>query len=452
VGIADGVRGAAINPAALADVKNLEMAFAMTGGRDWRARNHLSLGAGDMVGDISVPFEFLFRRTDGLQQLSFGARTPLCNVGFMLLETEHIGIQLSGMQRVIQNLDVKVPYTLTSNDIPGLPAGVEIPVVFHISGEAQIDLDGAIDSRLDQKPTMVAAAKKLGVFGLGVGLKLSTISGYLDSKMEIDGEGTMSGTAPADSGDWTVDLTGAASIKRQTLLGYEGAGQVKGRAIGLIAGTQIKGRHGGIGVVVELATPVSLTSDYISSSCIAFGTPEIEGLSGNVQVDTAGRAVRGNVNVGLSPIPMRDGEGVKDGVVYSMPAEARIRIGAAANFPGFTLAVDAGKSLSLERHSSNLYFLLVGLGLRPLRAVSLHSIVELSTRTVQFAEMSMTIPSGTLVAGASLQLTPFLELDTALSANTLTYIGSSWEEMAGKFDPNRVLETALASAGIRVSF
>ncbi|TET80284.1 hypothetical protein E3J38_05850, partial [candidate division TA06 bacterium] len=50
VGMAEGIRGAAINPAALTDVKNFEIALAMAGGRRWRSNSQLSFDAGEMVG------------------------------------------------------------------------------------------------------------------------------------------------------------------------------------------------------------------------------------------------------------------------------------------------------------------------------------------------------------------------------------------------------------------
>jgi len=135
-----------------------------------------------------------------------------------------------------------------------------------------------------------------------------------------------------------------------------------------------------------------------------------------------------------------------------MPAEAKVRIGAAIHFPILTLAVDAGRSFSLEKNSSNLYFLVVGLEVKPLKVMSLHSTLEVSTRTIQFADLNMDVPSGTAVVGTSLQLTPFLEFDAALSANTLTYLGTSWETMAQGIDLYKILETAQAGIGIKLSF
>ncbi|MFQ5906686.1 MAG: hypothetical protein ACE5JA_08940 [bacterium] len=452
VGMAEGIRGSFVNPAALTDVKNLEIAFAMSGGRSWRANSQLSLDAGDMVGELEVPLDFLLRRRGGIGRFSLAARTPIFNAGVGFLETEHLGIHLSGIQNVYQELDVDIPYTLTSADVPGLPDGVEIPVVFHIEGEAQLDLDGSIDSELDQKPMMVALANNLGPFRVGAGIKFYSIDGYLMSNIEINGEGSLSGSAPVDSGAWSVNLEGTAAIKRQMLLGYQGTGQVKGDAVALVLGTQMKGKYAGIGVAVEVNTPVSLVSAYQSNSSIAFGAPTIENLGGDIQVDTTGKSIYGNVDVDLSTIPMQEGETVMDGVVYKMPAEAKLRVGVAVHLPLFTIAVDAGRSFSLEKNSSNLYFLLVGLELKPLEVMSIHSIVEVSTRTIQFAEMNMDVPSATALVGTSLHLTPFLELNASLSANTLTYLGSSWERLAHEFDPHKVLQTALASMGVTVSF
>jgi len=452
VGMAEGIRGSFINPAALTDVKNFEVAFAMSGGRSWRANSQLSLDGGDMVGELEVPFDFLLRRRSGIEQFSLAAKTPIFQAGLGFLETEHLGIHLSGTQNIYHELNVEIPYTLTSADVPGLPDGVEIPVVFHIEGEAQLEVDGSIDSELDQRPMMVAFANRLGPFRVGAGIKFYSIDGYLMSDIEIDGEANMSGSAPTDSGAWSVDLEGTAAINRQTLLGYQGAGQVKGDAVALVLGTQAKSKYAGIGVAVEVNTPVSLVSAYQSNSSIAFGTPAIENLDGEIQVDTTGRRIYGDVNVDLSTIPTQEGKSDMDGVVYKMPAEAKLRVGAAVHLPIFTLAVDVGRSFSLEKNSSNLYFLVLGLEVKPLQVMSLHSMVEVSTRTIQFAEMDMDVPSATALVGTSLQLTPFLELNASLSANTLTYLGSSWEELAREIDPYKLFETALASMGVTVSF
>jgi len=182
------------------------------------------------------------------------------------------------------------------------------------------------------------------------------------------------------------------------------------------------------------------------------GTPTIEGFGGNIQVDSTGRRIYGSIDVDLSSIPLEDGKIAMQGIAYRMPAEAKVRIGAAVHLPIFTLAVDVGRSLSLERNSSHLYFLVVGLEVRPLKVMSFHSTIELSTRTIQFADLNMDVPSGTAVVGTSLQLTPFLEFDAALSANTLTYLGTSWETMAQGMDLYRILETAQAGMGIKLSF
>lgn len=452
VGMAEGVRGAAINPAALTDVKNFEIALAMAGGRSWRSNSQLSFDAGQMVGEVKVPLDFLLRRKGGVEQFSCAARTPIFKAGLGFLEPEHIGIHLSGTQSIFQVLDVDIPYTLTSEEIPGLPDGLEIPVIFHIQGEAELALDGKIDSELDQRPTMIALAHKLGPIGVGAGIKLYSINGYLQSDIKIDGEGRLTGTAPADSGDWTVELEGTATISRQTLLGYSGTGQVKGDCAALVLGTQAKGKYAGIGVAVELNTPVSLTSVYESNSSIAMGTPTIEGFGGNIQVDSTGRRIYGSMDVDLSSIPLENGEMVMQGIIYRMPAEAKVRVGAAVHLPVFTLALDAGRSLSLERNSSHLYFLIVGLEVKPLKVMSFHSALEVSTRTIQFADLNMNVPSGTAVVGTSLKLTPFLEFDAALSANTLTYLGTSWETMARNIDLYKILETAQAGMGIKLSF
>ena len=452
VAMAEGIRGMAINPAALTDVKNFEIALAMAGGRSWRSNTQLSFDAGEMVGEVKVPLDFQLRRRGGIEQFSFAARTPIFHASLGFLEPEHLGIHLSGIQSVMQVLDMEIPYTLTSEEIPGLPDGVEIPVVFHIEGEAQLDLDGRIDSELDQRPMMIALAHKLGPFGVGAGIKLYSIEGYLQSDIKIDGEGSLTGTVPADSGEWYVELEGTASISRQTLLGYSGTGQIKGDCVALVLGTQAKGEHAGIGVAIELNTPVSLTSTYESSSSIAMGTPTIEGFDGNIQVDSTGRRIYGSMDVDLSSIPLEDGKMAMQGTIYRMPAEAKVRIGAAIHFPILTLAVDAGRSFSLEKNSSKLYFLVVGLEVKPLKVMSLHSTLEVSTRTIQFADLSMDVPSGTAVVGTSLQLTPFLEFDVALSANTLTYLGTSWETMAQGIDLYRILETVQAGMGIRLSF
>ncbi len=454
---AKGVRGAMINPAALSEIKKGEVATAYVQQKSWKNFQKFSFNGGSEIGTVNLPVSMEVHQTGGFGYLLAGIRPS--KPGRIVLGGGDLGkdlfdLNLLGLGNADMEFSYLVPYTLTSNDFSDLPAGVEIPVEFQVEGKATASLNGEMHAKLVTDPAFFALALDGGRLGFGLGVKRSHIEGELSANFTLRGNGSLQASTSTTTGGWTADLTGRAIFNEQDLSRVVGSIGIQGEAISVILGTLLKAESFRMGLTIEGTPSIPLRSDYNLSILKPFDPPTINGIQNNgVVVDTVAQTIQGDVILDLSPLPLSSaGDGGAE-AFYTLPKEINIRFGMAMNLsPVLLLVVDVGRSYTAANSIIPVTSFSMGIQLVPEAPISFHTGFNFSIRSYQLADKTWYVPRGAATVGSTIRVTSNFEANLSASTNTLTFAGSSFEEISRQITPRQLINSSVVGFGVKVGF
>jgi hypothetical protein len=451
---AKGVRGAIVNPAALSEIRYGEIATAYVQRKNWSNYQRFNFDGGDDIGDVSLPVMMNAEHKGGFGYILSGFKPPKPGgiaFGGGDLASDLFELRLLGSGNADMEFSYLVPYTITSNDLPGLPAGVQIPVEFQVDGRVVADVNGDVNANLVHNPAYFAMALDGGSVALGVGVKSTHVEGDLSANFSLRGSGSLQASTSTISAGWTTDLTGIANFSEQDLTQVGGSIDVSGNAISLIVGTILKANHLRFGFTMEGTPSIPLGNNYDLLVLRPIDPPNIIGLIDNgIMIDTLARTIQGDMVIDLSPLPLRsEGQGGED--FYTLSKQFNFKMGMAMDVSPLLLIVfDVGRSYASTLTPITSFAF--SLQLAQDMPVSFHSGINVSTRAYQIADKTWYVPSGSATVGTSLKIKKNLEFNLAASSNTLTYAGSSFEEIARQITMRQVMDSYVVGFGVKVGF
>ena len=452
---AKGVRGAVINPASLTEIQNGEVATAYLQNKNWRNYQRINFNGGGDIGTVNLPVSVDIEQTGGLGYFLMGFHPPkpgMISLGGGDLARELFDLHLLGSGNADVEFSYLIPYTLTSQEIPNLPPGVEIPVQFQVEGRIPTTLNGEMRANLVNNPAYFAIALDGGPLGLGVGVKRTRIDGDLSADITLRGSGSLQASTYTTSSGWTADLTGVANFSEQDLSQVDGSINVHGEAITLILGTLLKADRLRVGITMEGTPSIPLGSDYGLLVLKPNDPPSIVNIRDNgIIIDTLNQRVQGDVSLDLSPILLTSSgdDGTED--FYTLPKEFNFRAGFAMNLaPVLLLVMDAGRSYSETQLPLTSFAF--GLQFAPEAPLSFHTGFNIASRTYQIGDKTWNIPRGSATVGSALRVTDHFEANLSASTSTLIFAGSSLEEISRQVSTHKIMDSYVVGFGVKVGF
>lgn len=441
---AEGMRGAFVNPAALAAVKtssgSVSAGFGRVGGLALNLSTNLPY-----VGQMSLPISFYAEEESGIYSGGAAVRIGEVVVGLGFVQGDRFAGEFAGRGEVAFKATYSYHDTLTSADLPALDEVDTVPILIDLYGEGGGLLAIQARARLHSTPLYLILATQDQDKGVNYGLafRFNTIEGWVDYTDTLTPVLRPSGANLfSESSQWDVGVAVSVVIEGGELYSNRYYSTLQGSELGAVLGASKQGEDFSWGVSLEQ----NLGAQILKSSGgkrTRGGLPKVVELNTqNLEVDVDTRTIKGNMSVVLGYDDYQEYEGSSTELL-SLPPRTGLRGGIQAT-PGNWIIDAALATASTWGAGNSEIFFGTGFGHNFHIPISIKDTVydwqvpvrfsqAIFYRVTKVEEVPLyTIPG--LFFGVSTTLAwKGIELDLSLRANTTTAIFS---DISSAVDPN----------------
>ncbi|MGB9590117.1 MAG: hypothetical protein ACP5QG_08560 [candidate division WOR-3 bacterium] len=248
---------------------------------------------------LKFPYSFSGGEKWGLDYLAYGARIGKkgdWTVGLGFTRGDFLGLDIEGGLHGSALDSITFQDTITSADIPGLPQGTIIPVLFGLAmgGNASVNISG--HGGFTTLPFVGAIARKSGGWSYGAGVKVTPVWG--NATMSALAAGDISGTAilraePYLGDTWRIEAEFTGELENDTLVKYYLDGNVTTLNPSLVLGMGWQGSWLGVALAIERGSPTSMTGDWAHSAMYPWGGIDWDIDYDSLIIDTLNHIISG---------------------------------------------------------------------------------------------------------------------------------------------------------------
>ncbi len=347
VAVARGIKGAQLNPAAVAGLDNAEGGVSYSSPKRWTSKSQFDLSfLSPAPVDSLLPIEFQLGEQGGITFAGGAVRLGKTALGLtfqpgMLSDAEtEINTELA------QEFSTAIPYTLTANEIPGLPPAESIGVVFNASGSGTMTVALSGSGHLNVKPVGLSFGFLRNSIGWGIGMKF----GFWEGMVQFDGNATleidnMNFNLTTLDEDWDLGISVAGQFLKDSIWQEKLQARIQGVEPSLTIGVQGRGAPALWGAALEQSFGGRLSVAYDEmhiTSETNFSALELVGTG--ITVDTFNHRLSGEMELLLTELPKSRKNDSFIGTV-SLPPKSTLRLGAAAQTSQMTVHGGLGGSV-----------------------------------------------------------------------------------------------------------
>ncbi len=295
-----------------------------------------SLGITFSGDTMRFPYSFSGGEKWGVDYLAYGTRIGKkgdWSVGIGFTRGDFLGMDIEGNLHGSALDSITFQDTITSADIPGLPEGTVIPVLFGLgmAGNASVNISG--NGGFTTLPFVGAIARKSGGWSYGAGLRITPVWG--NATLSAFGAGDIAGTAvlraePYLGDTWRIEAEFTGELENDTLVKYYLDGNVATLNPSLVLGVGWEGSWLGMGLAIERGSPASMTGDWVHSAMYPWGGIDWDIDYDSLIIDTANKVISGKGRLiihGLEEDTMHGGGPIESFIGSVSGARGGISIG-----------------------------------------------------------------------------------------------------------------------------
>ncbi len=288
--------------------------------------------------------------------VGFGTGNPMGNT---------IALEGNSVQQL--SLDLTFHDTLTSREIPDLDPRDRIPVTVHLTGDLSLILTGDAAFSESRNPFAIhlVREKPWGSWGVGVLLEDVRIRAAGSAGVGLDARATTRASTVVDTtSGWSLEGVFNGTFRDSTLFSISLSGELRAFqpsvGLGVVRRFSLWRIRGAVDVGLWATLPVDASGDLVVRFLVPTEEPTtVSWTWDSLQVDTAGRVIRGGGTIGVGALQDTVVEAVRESGTFPIPGAWGTRLGFALHWPlDFLLAAAfTGRGGGVERTE-----LQVGLG------------------------------------------------------------------------------------------
>lgn len=347
VTLARGVKGAQFNPAALAGLANAEATIGISSSKRWTSRTQLNLSAlAPSPADSLIPIALQIGEQGGINFTGGAVRLGKMVFGLTYQSAVLLAAQTEINTQLAEEFSTTIPYTLTANEIPGLPPAESIDVVFNASGAGTMTVNLSGTGQLTVKPIGFGFGCLQNTIGWGLGMKL----GLWDGMVQFDGNATLEAQNMAFKlttleQNWDLGISVSGELLKDSIWQEKLRARVSGVEPIFTVGVQGRSAPALWGAALEQGFGGLLSVDYEEIRVTTEGNlSALELVGTGITVDTVNHRLSGDFELLLKDLPKTRKSDSFIGTV-SLPPRTTLRLGAAATTPFLTVHGGLGGAL-----------------------------------------------------------------------------------------------------------
>ncbi len=325
-GSASGMRGALVNPAALASVKtssgSISAGFGRVGGIDLDLSTKLPF-----IGEFAVPISLYAEEASGVYSGGAAVRIGDVVVGLAYIQ----GDKFSGVLDARGELDFTATYsyrdTLTEVDFPGADEPMTVPILIDLYGKGGGLISIENITKMSTTPFYLMLATQDNGINYGLSFRLNTYDGFIDYTDTMTPILKPTGAnVYSESQEWDVGVQLSAVIEGGELYANRYLTSLKGTELGAVLGIQKPGDDFSWGASLSQDLGAQIL-EVGNGRSIRGGLPRIVEINTqNLEVNQDSRTIEGQMRIVLGYDSLRESSG-ESSELLTLPPRTGLRAG-----------------------------------------------------------------------------------------------------------------------------
>lgn len=352
---ARGMRGAFINPSALALIRTssgvVSAGFGRTGGLDLRFSTQLPY-----VGEMSLPISFYAEEESGVYTGGAAVRIGELVVGLGFVQGDRFSGEFKGRGELAFKATYSYHDTLTSADLPQLEETDTIPILIDLYGDGGGLLAILARARLRSTPLYLMLATQDKGVNYGLSFRFNTIEGFIDYTDTLTPVLRPSGAnLYSESNQWDVGVAVSALIEGGELYSNRYVSSIRGSELGAVLGASKQTEEFSWGVSIEQNLGAKILKSSAGSRTRG-GLPKVVELNTqNLEVDVDARTIKGEMSVVLGYDDYQEQEGSSTELL-NLPPRTGLKGGIEATPGNWIIDATIATASTWGRGSSEIFF------------------------------------------------------------------------------------------------
>lgn len=448
-GSASGMRGAFVNPAALASVKSASASFSAGFGRVGGINLNLSSNL-PYVGEVGLPVTLYAEEKSGIYMGGAAVRIGEVVLGLAYVQGDRFESEIDARGELNFTATYSYRDTLTELDFPDVDEPMTVPVLIDLYGKGGGIISVENRTKLKSTPVLLMLATQDKGINYGISFRLNTFNGFIDYTDTLTPVLKPTGANVYSESDiWDVGVQLIAQIEGGELYANRYFTTLTGNELGAVFGIQKQGQEFSWGASLEQDLGAQIL-EVRNGKGVRGGLPRIVEINTqNLEVDQDSRIIKGQMKVVFGYDSLREIEG-ESRTLLTLPPRTSIRGGIQATPGDWIIDATLAMAGTWGEGNTEAFF---GTGFGYNWKVPIRFSQAVFYRVTKIEEVPIyTIPA--LFFGVSTTLAwKGIELDLSVRANTTTALFGNYAAAIDPSVPNLgILNHISAGAALTYGF